>query len=190
MTWRATYPPERSPSAADNPNELFDLVDERDIVIGVVKRGEAHRNPTLIHRSVQTLVYDSAGRVLLQLRSSRKDLYPGFYCASASGHVTAGDTYEETARRELAEELGVSAALTPLGVTLVRSPLETEMTAFFTAHSNGPFLFNRIETDGGAFFTWDALRTARALLPMTPALVAALDEVERRMREGTFVAPS
>lgn len=190
MTWRATFPPVRSTSATDDPDELFDLVDERDVVIGVVRRGEAHRNPALIHRSVQTLIFDGAGRTLLQLRSSRKDLYPGYYCASASGHVTAGDSYEATARRELEEELGVSATLVPLGVALVRSPLETEMTALFVARSDGPFHFNRVETDGGAFFTWEALRSARALLPMTPALVAALDEVERRMAAGTFTAPS
>ncbi|HEX8730844.1 MAG TPA: NUDIX domain-containing protein [Ktedonobacterales bacterium] len=190
MTWRTTFPPERSDSATDNPDELFDLVDERDTVIGVVRRGEAHRNPALIHRSAQTLVFDGAGRALLQLRSARKDLYPGYYCASASGHVIAGDTYEATARRELEEELGVSAALTELGVRLVRSQLETEMTALFVARCDGPFRFNRIETDGGAFFTWDALLAARVRLPMTPALVTALDEVERRRAAGTFSLPS
>lgn len=190
MTLRPDLPPDRSNGATDNPEELFDLVDEQDVVIGQVTRGEAHSNPALLHRSVQTLVFDSAGRVLLQLRSARKDLYPHYYCASASGHVIAGDTYEATARRELAEELGVSATVTFLGTALVRSPLESEMTALFVAHSDGPLRFDRIETDGGAFFTWDALREARVSLPMTPALHVALDEVERRMAAGEFVAPS
>lgn len=189
MMWRATFPPARSTSASDNPEELFDLVDERDRIIGVVRRGEAHRNPALIHRSVQTLVFDGAGRALLQLRSARKDLYPGYYCASASGHVIAGDSYEATAGREMVEELGVSAALIPLRVLLVRSPIETEMTGLFIARSDGPFRFNRVETDGGAFFTWEALRSAREMLPMTPALIAALDEVERRMADGSFAFP-
>lgn len=190
MTWGPRFPPDRSTSATDNPEELFDLVDERDVVIGRVTRGEAHSNPALLHRSVQTLVFDGAGRVLLQLRSARKDLYPHYYCASASGHVITGDAYETTARRELEEELGVSAPVTFLNTALVRSPLETEMTALFVARSDGPFRFDRIETDGGAFFTWDALRAARATLPMTPALHVALDEVERRMAAGAFVAPS
>lgn len=190
MTWRPHFPPDRSASATDNPEELFDLVDEQDVVIGQVKRGEAHSNPALLHRSVQTLVFDSAGRVLLQLRSARKDLYPNYFCASASGHVTSGATYEETARRELEEELGVSVPVTFLGTAVVRSPLETEMTALFVAQCDGPFHFDPVETDGGAFYTWDALRAARASLPMTPALHVALDEVERRMATGVFVAPS
>jgi isopentenyldiphosphate isomerase len=81
----------------DDPDEVFDLVDERDHVIGRVRRGDAHHNPDLIHRSVQVLVFDRLGRLLLQRRSQTKDLFPGYYCASASGHVTAGDEY---ARRQ------------------------------------------------------------------------------------------
>lgn len=186
---RTPFPPDHSIATTDNPDEIFDLVDAQDNVIGKVRRGDAHRNPKLLHRSVQTLVFDSAGRVLLQLRSARKDLFPGFYCASASGHVIAGDTYEETARRELEEELGVSAPLTFLGKALVPSAVETEITALFIAHSDGPFQFNPVETDGGAFFTWDAVRAARATLPMTPALIVALDEVERRLATGALTLP-
>jgi len=173
----------------DNPDEVFDLVDEQDRVIGQVRRGDAHRNPALLHRSVQTLVFDSRGRVLLQLRSKWKDLFPGYYCASASGHVITGDTYQATAERELEEELGVSAPLTFLGKALVRSAFETEMTALFTTRSDGPFTFHPVETDGGAFFIWDELLAARATLPMTPALLAALDELERQVATGAFTLP-
>jgi isopentenyldiphosphate isomerase len=186
---QAPFPPDRLQTTTDNPDEIFDLVDELDNVIGQVRRGDAHRNPKLLHRSVQALVFDGAGRVLLQLRSLRKDLFPGYYCASASGHVIAGDTYEETARRELEEELGVSAPLTFLGKALVPSAQETEITALFLARSDGPFQFNPVETDGGAFFTWDALRAARATLPMTPALLVALDEVERQLARGALTLP-
>lgn len=170
----------------DDPGELFDLVNERDEVIGVVRRGDAHRNPALLHRSVQILVVDSAGRILLQWRSLAKDLFPGYYCASASGHVAAGDDYLTTARRELGEELGIEAELTPLGTALVRSPQETEQTALFLARSDGPFAFHPIETDGGEFFTWDALRAARASLPMTPALLVAIEALEALLAAGAL----
>ena len=189
MTDHSSAPTGPTSATTDNPDEVFDLVDERDRVIGHVRRGDAHRNPALLHRSVQTLVFDSAGRVLLQLRSARKDLFPGYYCASASGHVIAGDTYEATAQRELEEELGASASLTFLGTALVRSAVETEMTALFTARSDGPFTFHPVETDGGRFFTWDEALAARATLPMTPALLVALDELERRIATGAFTLP-
>ena len=61
----------------DDPDELFDLVDESDRVVGQVRRGEAHRNPAFIHRSVQILVFASDGR----LYSSA--VPPGRICSQA-----------------------------------------------------------------------------------------------------------
>ncbi len=184
-----TAVPNDNGGSTDNPDELFDLVDERDVVIGTVRRGDAHRDPSLIHRSVQTLVLDSAGRILLQLRSARKDLFPGYYCASASGHVIAGEDYDATANREIIEELGVAPPLRGLGVTLVLSAYETEMTALYIAHHDGPFEFHPTETDGGRFFTLEELRMTRDWLPMTPALLAALDAFERLLAAGELSLP-
>lgn len=168
----------------DNPDEAFDLIDSEDRVIGVVRRGDAHRDPRLLHRSVQVLVFDSGGRLLLQHRSLAKDLFPGYYCASASGHVASGEGYESTAVREVAEELGASLRLTYVGKTLVRSDYETEMTALFVARDDGPFRFHPTETDGGVFMALADVRGARAdgMLPMTPALLAALDTLDDAMR--------
>lgn len=164
----------------DNPDELFDLVDERDRVIGQVRRGDAHHNPALLHRSVQVLVFNDAGHLLLQRRSASKDLFPGYYCASASGHLTVGETYASAAAREVHEELGISLGLGTLierGRGIVRSARETELTAVYTARANGPFTFNPTETAGGAFFAPEAIAQGRAdgTLPLTPALLAALD---------------
>lgn len=190
MTTPPPSPPAGQPShTTDNPDERFDLVDAQDNVIGQTRRGDAHRNPALLHRSVQILVFDSAGRLLLQRRSQRKDLFPGYFCASASGHVIAGDNYLTTAQRELAEELGITAALTPLGKALVRSDVETEMTALFLAHSDGPFHFDPVETAGGELLPWDEALAARATLPMTPALLVALDAMERLLASGALTHP-
>ena len=172
--------------STDNPQELFDLVDTDDRVVGTVRRGDAHKDPALIHRSVQVLVFSHHGQLLLQKRSALKDLFPGYYCASASGHVDAGEDYETAARRELCEELGVEAQPRLLGKTLVRSASETEMTAVFVSVADGPFHFHPTETDGGQFVKLDealALRGSDAL-PMTPALLAALATVEGLMQAG------
>src|SRR5260370_40263350 len=99
----------------DDPDELFDLVDLDDRVIGRVRRGDAHRNPALVHRSVQILVFASDGRLLLQRRSAAKDLFPGYWCASASGHVSSAEDYAATAEPERKEELGGAARLRYLG---------------------------------------------------------------------------
>lgn len=175
----------------DDPDELFDLVNLDDIVIGTVRRGEAHRNPALIHRSVQIIVFSGDGRVLLQRRSSAKDLYPGYYCASASGHVASGEDYAATAERELAEELGVSAPLTYLGKAIVQSEPETEITALYATRSDGPYHFHPTETDGGVLVTWDEARRglATGALPMTPALRIALDQVAEQLPSGQDSLP-
>jgi isopentenyl-diphosphate Delta-isomerase len=170
----------------DDPDEVFDLVDLDDRVIGRVRRGDAHHNPSLIHRSVQVIVFTSDERVLLQKRAATKDLFPGYLCASASGHVMAGDGYVETARRELIEELGVEPAVLLLEKALVRSEMETEITALFISRCDGPFTFSPTETDGGDFLS---LNDALALrnypdAQITPALRVALDEIARREADG------
>lgn len=165
----------------DNPDELFDLVDLDDNVIGQVRRGEAHSNPTLIHRSVQILVFASDGRLLLQRRSMTKDLFPGYYCASASGHVASGEDYLATAERELVEELGISTPLIFLGKTLVKSAPETEITSLYLARSDGPFQFHPTETAGGTFMTLDDVQRGMRsdALAVTPALRSAIEQLSQ-----------
>lgn len=161
----------------DNPDEVFDLVDADDRVLGQVRRGDAHRNAALLHRSVQVLILGSDGRLLLQKRSASKDLFPNYWCASASGHVAAGDDYLTTARREAREELGIEIEPQWLGKVLVRTAPETEWTGVFLARSDGPFCFSPTETDGGQFFTFEEIATARETrqLALTPAVLAAID---------------
>ncbi len=175
----------------DNPDEIFDLIDLDDQVIGTVRRSDAHRDPSLVHRSVQVMVFDSSGRVLLQRRSATKDLFAGYFCASASGHVAAGEDYAVTAMRETHEELGQTFSLAYVGKELVRSAYETEMTALFLGRSDGPFAFHPVETAGGVFFALADLESYRpgsavASTPLTPALMTALDVIFQLSRDGVL----
>jgi isopentenyldiphosphate isomerase len=162
--------------SVDDPEEVFDLVDESDRVIGTVRRAQAHSDPRLIHRSVQVLVFDHLDRLFLQRRSLHKDLFAGYYCASASGHVAVGESYGATAEREVREELGVSPSLVAMGKIIVRSAPETEITMIFIAHDDGPFQCHPTETDGGTFVTVAELSEAVSggQLHLTPAATAAL----------------
>lgn len=93
---------------ADNSAELFDVCDSNDTVIGQAPRGEVHARG-LLHRAVHIFVFNSRGELLLHRRSATKDEYPLRITSSASGHVGAGEGYDETAERELQEELGIGA---------------------------------------------------------------------------------
>lgn len=188
---RQKYYGDQGALPGDNPAEVFDLVDERDQVIGAVRRGDAHADPSLIHRSVQVLVFNDAGHVLLQRRSPTKDLFPNFFCASASGHLAQGEDYAEAAEREAGEELGVTLDLTRIAKVLLSTPQETEMTTVFVARHDGPFTFSPTETRGGEFFPVEGLRAgwADGTVPMTPALLAALDAVGIQVEAPDADAP-
>ena len=58
-------------------DEIYDVVDMNDQVIGQATRKEIHEK-NLVHRSVHTLVFDPAGNLFLQKRSLSKDENPGF----------------------------------------------------------------------------------------------------------------
>jgi 16S rRNA (adenine1518-N6/adenine1519-N6)-dimethyltransferase len=86
---------------------LIQTVDEKDQVIGSATIKEIWSRG-LRFRVSRIMVEEPGGRVLLQKRLSTKDLYPGRWDNSAAGHVDAGETYLVAARRELAEEIGLS----------------------------------------------------------------------------------
>ena len=92
--------------------EYFDIVDENGEPTGeTVERETAHREGILHRTSHLWLVRKKDGvvQVLLQKRSENKDSHPGCYDRSSAGHIPAGMGYEESAIRELYEELGVEA---------------------------------------------------------------------------------
>lgn len=90
--------------------EEVDIVDAHDNVIKKADRSVAHKNG-LLHRVVHVMVFDPDGRLFMQQRALSKDVYPGHWEGSLSGHVLSGETPKQAAERELHEELGV--CLTP-----------------------------------------------------------------------------
>jgi isopentenyl-diphosphate delta-isomerase type 1 len=87
--------------------EWFDVVNERDEVTGRALRRDVHARG-LWHRAVHVLVFDDAGNIFLQKRTLKKDLSPGLWDSSCSGHVDSGEDYDTAATRELGEELGLA----------------------------------------------------------------------------------
>jgi len=137
----------------DNSNELLDLVDEKDGVIGTVKRGIANQDPKLIHRAVAIAVFNKRGELFLQKRSAGKDVEPGAWSISCSGHVESGFGYDESAHRELEEELGKDLVIKPIETFLCRYPWETEMTRLYKGYCEGPFNLQKEEIEDGKFFS-------------------------------------
>ena len=140
-----------APSSAQHGNELFDVVDASDAVVGPKPRAFVHVN-NLRHRAIHILLFNTKGELFLQKRSPWKDLNPSLWDSSTAGHVDAGETYHQAALRELQEELGVSAPLKKIG-KLESSPATSwEFVEIFSGHHDGPFHLARMEVETGAFF--------------------------------------
>ncbi|MER5867205.1 NUDIX domain-containing protein [Kitasatospora sp. NPDC002040] len=91
-----------------NPaDEVLDVVDDQDRVIGTAPRGEVYRLG-LTHRCVFILVRDAEGRIFTHRRSAEKLYAPGTYDCFVGGVVGAGESYADAAVREAEEEMGVS----------------------------------------------------------------------------------
>lgn len=124
----------------DNKKELFYLVDDNDEVIGSVERFIAHRSKTLKHRSIFILLFNDQGELLLQKRSQLKDTFPGFWTVSVSGHVTFGQTYDEAAKREMEEEIGLSLDLEQLQKIYIEE--EREFAFIYRGECKGKIKIN------------------------------------------------
>lgn len=133
--------------------ELLEIVNDRGEIVGVAPRSEIHGNPALMHRVVHVLVFNGRGDLLLQKRSMKKDVAPGRWDTSVGGHVDPGETLEEAARREVAEELGIEAASEFLYSYVHTNPYETEVVHTFRCLHEGGFSFNREEIDGVRFWS-------------------------------------
>ena len=86
--------------------EVVDVVDEQDRVIGQATRAEV-REGGLRHRAVYILVFNSSGQLFVHRRTATKDVYPSRFDVAVGGVVGAGEDYEESAAREITEELGI-----------------------------------------------------------------------------------
>jgi isopentenyldiphosphate isomerase len=164
-------------------DELLDLVDEHDRVLGTVAKSLANRDPALIHREVAVLIHHGE-RLLWQQRSTVKEVLPGMWDISCAGHVVAGERPETAAHRELAEELGFDTALRFAGRRLVRLSWESYIAHVFWGAAPpgvGPLL------DPGevAAIQWgDARDLARWQAEGRPLSPVAIELAERFWRRG------
>jgi 16S rRNA (adenine1518-N6/adenine1519-N6)-dimethyltransferase len=143
--------PPAHPEALAIENERFPVVDKNDRILRFARRSDVHGN-NLRHRAVHILIFDQAGEVYLQQRSRWKDRHPLKWDSSAAGHVVGGEGYEETARRELEEELGINVPLEKLLKLPASARTDEEFVRLYRGETRGKPIVNRSEIETGAFF--------------------------------------
>jgi isopentenyl-diphosphate delta-isomerase type 1 len=139
--------------------DIFDVVDRSDNVLRQEPRSVVHREE-LLHRAIHVFVFNKAGQVYLQRRSMGKDTAPGKWVSSCSGHVDAGEGYDEAAGRELAEEIGLRGPI-DLERLFKEAPCEptgNEFVWVYTCQSEGPFVLDPIEVIEGRWIDLEELK--------------------------------
>jgi 16S rRNA (adenine1518-N6/adenine1519-N6)-dimethyltransferase len=145
-------------------NERFPVVDKNDRVLRHARRSEVHAN-NLRHRAVHILIFNPAGEVYLQQRSRWKDRHPLKWDSSAAGHVVSAESYDETAQRELKEELGISVPLKKISKLPASERTDQEFVWLYRGEVVGDFSPDRTEIETGAFFSETVINDWAAARP-------------------------
>ncbi len=159
----------RMDSAESSADEILDVVDEHDVVVGRARRGDVYARG-MRHRCAFIQVTDAAGRLFVHRRTSTKLVFPSQYDMFVGGVVGAGESYDDAALREAEEELGVRGLPRP------------------------EFLFKFLYDDGAGKSWWSAVYEVRCELPVHPQVEEVAwhaflpeDEVRERLARWEWV---
>ena len=171
------------------------------------------RARNLPHRASFIFVHNSAGALFVQQRVAWKETYPSHYdpapvraarqraciqrltrAAAAVRHqggvVDAGESYEDNAVREVAEEMGVvGAPLAPLFDFYFADAVTRVWGRAFRATYDGPLTLQASEVAGGEWMSLDAAAQRARDGPCCPDSAAALAEYVRRIEAGELTRP-
>jgi isopentenyldiphosphate isomerase len=154
-----------------------EVVDPEGRVLEVVPRARM-RAENLRHRAVFVLVTSTDGRVLVHRRSEAKDVWPGWWDLAIGGVVGAGEAWDDAARRELAEEVGIEGVEPQAAGSGAYEDDDVRLVArLYRVVHDGPFRFADGEVVEAGFVTVDELLRLveqRPFLPDSRALVLPL----------------
>jgi len=151
-----------------SPEEEVAVVDERNTVVGSAPRS-VMRERGLIHRATYVLVFDRQGRLFVQERTLTKDIFPGCFDLCTGGGVLAGETYEESAARELHEEIGLAGAELAFHFDFYGEYAGQRVWGrVFSCVSDGPFVLQPEEVASGAFRSIEEVKSLIRDMPCTP----------------------
>jgi len=157
---------------------ILNIVNDNDEIIGQASRQEIHERG-LLHREVNIYFITPDKEIIFQHRSLNKDTFPDLLDASVGGHVEIGDSYLETAVKEIFEETGLtveSGDLMPIKKLKKTVTDETSGKINNTFNYRFAYIFNgklsdlKIEAgEGQGFEGW----------PLTKLLTLSADDKKR-----------
>ena len=125
------------------------LVTEKDEVLGLMEKMQAHENG-ILHRAFSVFLYNSKGEMLLQKRASQKYHSPNQWTNACCSHPRIEETYEQAAKRRIKEELGIDCELEEKFWFIYKADVgqnlwEHELDHVFVGNYEGEFNLNKEE---------------------------------------------
>jgi isopentenyldiphosphate isomerase len=163
-----------------NTDERIVIVDYNNNVIGTEHRS-VMRNRGLLHRATYILVFNSNGHLFVQKRTLTKDIYPGYYDVAIGGVVRAGESYEESAGREIEEEIGITDVSLKYLFDFYFEDSGNQVwgRAYYCVH-DGAIVLQEEEIESGEFRKVNEILTSADHEPYTPDGIYVL---KRYLRE-------
>jgi 8-oxo-dGTP pyrophosphatase MutT (NUDIX family) len=133
------------------------------------------RAQNLRHRATYILGFNTHGQLFVHRRSPTKDIYASYYDVAVGGVVGAGESYDEGAQRELAEELGITS--TPLRPILKFQYEDADNRLNGRVYScayDGPLVLQAAEIASGEWLDLDVVLERTRQRPFCPDGIEAL----------------
>jgi isopentenyldiphosphate isomerase len=111
-------------------DEVLDLVNENDEIIGQMERGGVYENNLNNFRVINCFIKNSEGKLWIPKRQTNKRMFPNCLDVSCGGHVSTGETYEEAFAKEMSEELNIDISKLSYKVLGRCNPRDGNMSAF------------------------------------------------------------
>ena len=110
-----------------------------------------------MHPVVHVHIMNTRGLLMLQKRSSTKDIQPGKWDTSVGGHISSGEKLEQAVIREVKEEAGIDIDINkagPIAKYVFESDIEKELVFSFIYITDQEIVFDRKEIDEISFFNF------------------------------------
>ncbi len=123
-----------SSSSVHRSDELLDIVDHEDRVVGVRWRFQLYLAGACNFRVINAFVKNRNGKIWIPRRSENKRIFPLCLDTSVGGHVISGENYLEAFVRELREELNLQAESIEFSVLGKLTPKTDGVSAFMNVY--------------------------------------------------------
>lgn len=125
----------------NNDDEILDLVDKNDQVVGKLERTKVYSAGYNNFRVINAFLVNTKGQLWIPRRTANKRLFPLFLDVSVGGHVSSGETYDQAFEREMLEEINLNLKDVRYENLGKLTPHENDVSAFMHVYK---FFYNNV----------------------------------------------